>query len=564
MRIALLQCNPVVGDVVGNARRIREAVRRAAHGGADLCVTPELAICGYPPRDLLLRENFAQACWTALEELARQLADTGENGFAAPAVLVGTPVRNPHPVGNPVHNSAVLLEGGSVTVVSHKTLLPTYDVFDERRYFEPGKGCGRVVVAGKRVGVTICEDVWNDKHFWKSHRYYDTDPVADLMDGEVDILVNLSASPFSLGKQSVRERMLASLAVRHGVPVAYANQVGGNDDLVFAGKSVVFDAAGKLVARGQGFSEDVVLADPFAGTGTVQADDPASEAQAWQALVLGTRDYVRKCGFSSVVLGLSGGIDSALTAAIAAEALGPENVLGVLMPSPFSSRGSVDDSLELASRLGIRTRTIPIEPMMHAFEDALAPVFQGRARDVTEENIQSRVRGNLLMAISNKLGAMLLTTGNKSELSVGYCTIYGDMAGGLAVISDVPKTLVWSISRWLNTQEGTERIPQVIIDKVPSAELRPDQKDSDSLPEYDVLDAILKAHVEGRQCRASLLAAGFAVQDVQRVLHLVRISEFKRRQAPPGLKITDTAFGTGWRMPVAARVNLPEDTGQAE
>ncbi|UZP68454.1 NAD+ synthase [Desulfovibrio mangrovi] len=555
MRIALLQCNPVVGDVVGNIRRIREAIETAAKQGADLCVTPELAVCGYPPRDLLLRESFAEACWAAMEDLARDLAAAAA---PMPAVLIGAPVRNLEPVGNSVFNSAVLLDGGTATVVAHKTLLPSYDVFDERRYFEPGKGCGRVVVAGKRLGVTICEDVWNDKSFWTDHRYYDTDPVAELLDGSVDLLVNLSASPFSLGKQAIREKMLSSLAARHGVPLVYVNQVGGNDDLIFAGKSIAFDATGELVARGLGFVEDVVIVDPFEGIGTVQSEDPAPEAQAWNALVLGTRDYARKCGFSSVVLGLSGGIDSALVAALAAEALGPENVLGVLMPSPYSSKGSVDDSLELGRNLGIRTEIIPIEPMMQAFGTALEPVFAGRPPDVTEENIQSRIRGNLLMGISNKLGAMLLTTGNKSELSVGYCTIYGDMAGGLAVISDVPKTLVWSISRWLNAAKGREVIPVAIIDKVPSAELRPDQKDTDSLPEYEVLDAILKAYVEEKHSRAALLAMGFAEADVDRVLHLVRISEFKRRQAPPGLKITDRAFGTGWRMPVACRVNLPE------
>lgn len=560
MRLALLQCNPVVGDVVGNVRRIRDAVFAAAERGADLCVTPELAVCGYPPRDLLLRESFAEACLLALEELAQEIAAyAAAQGRAMPAVLAGTPVRNAGVVGNAVYNSAVLLQDGTVTVVSHKTLLPTYDVFDERRYFEPGGECGRVEIAGRRVGVTICEDIWNDKGFWTEHRYYDTDPVATLLETGVDVLVNLSASPFSLGKQSIRERMLSSLAGRHGVPVAYANQVGGNDDLMFAGKSIVFDAQGNLLARGKGFAEDIVLCDPFSGEGTIEPDAAEAPAQAWQALVMGTRDYARKCGFRQVVLGLSGGVDSALTAAIAAEALGPENVLGVLMPSPYSSMGSVDDSLTLADNLGIRTRTIPIAPMMQAFETSLAPVFDGRAQDVTEENIQSRIRGNLLMAISNKLGALLLTTGNKSELSVGYCTIYGDMAGGLAVISDVPKTLVWDICRWRNATCGKECIPDAIIDKVPSAELRPDQKDTDSLPEYPVLDAILKAYVEERHSRASLLRMGFRQEDVDRVLHLVRISEFKRRQAPPGLKITDRAFGTGWRMPVASRVNLPEE-----
>ncbi len=642
MRIALLQCNPVVGDIDGNALRLRDAVVRAAALGADLCVTPELAICGYPPRDLLLREGFVTSCMAALKNLARELNVVREAAGRMPAVLVGTPVPNASAVGKPCFNGAVLLRDGAVDVVACKTLLPCYDVFDERRYFEPGNGCGVVQVAGCSVAVSICEDAWNDATFWTEHRLYAVDPVADVMTRgtaapgssavaaastlhsgshsgisaahatsvchgntasgtgrSVDLLVNLSASPFTLGKQALRERMFAALALCYNVPVAYTNQVGGNDDVLFAGKSLVFNEHGGLIARGMGFCEDLVLADlvgmgngaqnvtAFGGAeedgnacntggrelpprGAIAPDDPVEEAQVWQALVMGTRDYVRKCGFSRVILGLSGGVDSALVAAVATEALGADNVLGICMPSPYSSEGSVSDALALARKLGIATRIIPIAPMMQAFDAALAAPLPSAASvaegavvsrtscgsaviDVAAENIQSRIRGNLLMALSNREGAMLLTTGNKSELAVGYCTIYGDMAGGLAVISDLPKTLVWRVCRWINATRGHEVIPEVIIAKAPSAELRPDQKDSDNLPEYPVLDAMLHAYVEEKCDRAGLLAMGFSVADVDRVLRLVRLAEFKRRQAAPGLKITSRAFGTGWRMPVACK-----------
>ena len=558
MKVALLQIDTVVGDIVGNAARIADAVREAASLGARLCVTPELALCGYPPRDLLLQDDFVPACRKALEALAQQLRDL-------PPVLVGAPVPNPSPVGNPIHNCAVLLREGKVTVATRKVLLPNYDVFDERRYFESGVGCGVVTIDGWRFGVTICEDVWNDKTFWQEHRHYENDPVADLMAGGADAILNLSASPFTLGKQAVRERMLSRVAFRYRVSVLYANQVGGNDDLVFAGKSIAFDATGTLIARGRSFAEDIVMVDVAQATGTITAEPTSDEEQVWKALVLGTRDYARKCGFDGAVLGLSGGIDSALVAAVAAEALGPDKVLGVLMPSPHSSEGSVTDALALASSLGIATCTIPIGDLMHGFEASLAQAFAGCAADVTEENIQSRIRGNLLMALSNKQRRLLLTTGNKSELAVGYCTIYGDMAGGLAVIADLPKTLVYRVAHWLNERdtshrhegrEARETIPSAILTKEPSAELRPGQRDSDSLPPYDVLDGILERLVELRRSAADIVAEGYDVETVRKVLRLVCNAEFKRRQAPPGLKVTDRAFGTGWRMPVAARVNL--------
>ena len=549
MKVALLQLNPVVGDVSGNIQKIVEAVKKAAKDGAQLCVTPELSVCGYPPRDLLLREDFIEGCQSSLKELAAQLKDL-------PPTLVGVPIHNPDSVGKPVFNAAALLADGVYSIVAHKTLLPTYDVFDENRYFEQGKLRGLVTINGRKVGVTICEDIWNDKSYWKKRRHYTQDPLAGLVEDGAEMIINLSASPFTLGKQFVREEMLSFMVRHYELPFLYVNQIGGNDDLIFAGKSLAYAADGTLIGKGKSFEEDVLLVDIEEKTGRVEQDDASDEAQAWNALVLGTRDYVRKCGFKKVVLGLSGGVDSALTAAVAAEALGSENVIGVLMPSPYSSQGSIDDSLDLAKRLGIHTETIEIEPMLSAFLGSLSPVFDGVDTDVTEENLQARIRGNLLMAMSNKFGALLLTTGNKSELAVGYCTIYGDMAGGLAVIADVPKTLVWNVCRWVNKNYG-EKIPVEIIEKAPSAELRPDQKDSDSLPEYEELDAILRKYIDERLSKEAIISQGHAREDVERVLWLLKISEFKRRQAAPGLRITDRAFGTGWRMPVASRVTLP-------
>lgn len=550
MKVALLQLNPVVGDVSGNISRIAEAVKKAAKDGAQFCVTPELSVCGYPPRDLLLRQDFIDGCQDSLNTLAVELKDM-------PPTLVGVPIHNPDSVGKPVFNAAALIADGKHSIVAHKTLLPTYDVFDENRYFEQGKLRGLVTVNGLKVGITICEDIWNDKSYWKNRRQYTQDPLGALVEEGAEMIINLSASPFTLGKQFVREQMLSSMVQHYELPFVYVNQVGGNDDLIFAGKSLAYAADGTLVGKGKSFEEDIVVVDLETKSGRVELENASDEAQAWHALVLGTRDYVRKCGFKKVVLGLSGGVDSALTAAVAAEALGAENVIGVLMPSPYSSQGSIDDSLDLANRLGIQTETIEIEPMLKAFLGSLTPVFDGADTDVTEENLQARIRGNLLMAISNKFGALLLTTGNKSELAVGYCTIYGDMAGGLAVIADVPKTLVWKVCRWANENCGN-RIPVEIIEKAPSAELRPDQKDSDSLPEYEELDTILRKYIDERLSKEAIISQGHAREDVERVVWLVKISEFKRRQAAPGLRITDRAFGTGWRMPVASRVNLPQ------
>jgi len=541
VRLALLQINPTVGALDANADAIVRAVRSLTVP-VDLCITPELALCGYPPRDLLLQRAFV----ARVREVLDRVAAATQNG---PPVLVGLPIENPRREGRPLVNAAALLQDGRVTAICAKSLLPTYDVFDEDRYFEAGAGISILDVAGRRCAVSICEDVWNDRDFWQRPRYH-RDPIEEARDAGAEVVLNLSASPFEAGKQRVRERMLGALATKHEVPIVYVNQVGGNDDLVFDGRSTVVGKDGSLLARGAAFREDVVVVDLGAGA-RVEPDDTLVEAEIYEALVLGTRDYARKCGFARALVGLSGGIDSALTAAIAADALGADRVLGVMMPSPYSSAGSIDDSVALARHCGIQTETLPIASIMGAFDDALRDVFAGRERDVTEENIQARIRGNLLMAISNKTGALLLTTGNKSELAVGYCTLYGDMSGGLAVIADVPKTMVYRVSRWLNARDGRAIIPESILTKAPSAELRPNQTDQDSLPPYDVLDAILERHIEDHQSHHEIVAAGFDSATVRQVLRLVRIAEFKRKQAAPGLKVTDRAFGTGWRMPIA-------------
>ncbi|EMG35893.1 NH(3)-dependent NAD(+) synthetase [Desulfocurvibacter africanus PCS] len=544
MRLGLIQLNPTVGDIEGNAARIEQAVRRATAQGARLCLTSEMALTGYPPRDLLLFGSFVRRVTEALEDLARRLANE------AP-VLVGTVEANPGPCGKLLRNAAVLLCGGRLRHSFHKTLLPTYDVFDESRYFEPSQEPKLFELDGLRMAVTVCEDIWNDKDYWP-RRNYAFDPLEALAAQAPDVILNLSASPFHVGKQAERECMLAAISRKYKAPLAYVNQVGGNDDLLFDGRSTVFDSQGRILARLAAFAEDVAVVDLAASPAPLPAD-LSGPADALEALVMGTRDYARKCGFKSALLGLSGGIDSALTAAVAARALGPDNVLGVLMPSPYSSRGSIDDSLELARNLGLRTLTLPIAPLMAAFEQTLEEPFRGLCPDVTEENIQSRIRGNLLMALSNKYCSMLLTTGNKSELAVGYCTIYGDMSGGLAVISDAPKTLVYAMSRQLNADSPTPVIPESILTKPPSAELRPGQVDQDSLPPYDVLDAILALHIEEHRGLEEIVAAGFDEPTVRCVLRLVAIAEFKRRQAAPGLRITRRAFGTGWRMPIARR-----------
>ena len=495
---------------------------------------------GYLPRDLLMNQGFVRRSGEMLARIAAELA-------GAPPLLFGVATPNPSDMGRPLFNSAVLLRNGAVGPAFHKTLLPTYDVFDEDRYFEPAREPQILELGGWRLGISICEDVWNDRDFWKRRRYHQ-DPIEVLTEAGAQAIVNLSASPFTVGKQILREQMLGHLARKHGLPLVFVNQVGGNDDLIFDGRSGAFDAQGRLFSRARGFQEDVVVVDLAGAPGVIAEDDFEPEAEIWNALVLGVRDYARKTRFGKVLLGLSGGIDSALTAAIAADAMGPENVLGVMMPSRYSSQGSVDDSVELARNLGIQTIALPIAGIVQTYDAVLEEAFRGLPADVTEENIQSRIRGNLLMALSNKYGSLLLTTGNKSEMSVGYCTLYGDMNGGLAVIADLPKMMVYRVSGWRNRRRPD--IPEAILTKAPSAELRPDQTDQDSLPPYDLLDRILELHVEQCQSAEEIIAQGFDEPTVRRVLRLVRIAEFKRKQSAPVLKVTSRAFGTGWRMPI--------------
>ena len=541
LRIALLQIDTTAGDLEGNADLIVRGVRAAAEQGADLVVTPELALMGYLPRDLLMSQGFVDRAFHMLERMAGELR-------GAPALLVGLATRNPAAAGRPLLNSAALVRNGAVGPLFHKTLLPTYDVFDEDRYFEPAKEPGILAFGGWRLGISICEDIWNDRDFWQRRRY-ERDPVETLVAEGAEAILNLSASPFYVSKQPLREDMLGHMTRRHKLPLIMVNQVGANDDLIFDGESCAFDAEGRLFARAKAFSEDLIVVDLASATGPIAPHDFAPEAEIWNALVLGVRDYARKTHFERALLGLSGGVDSSLTAAVAVEALGPANVLGVLMPSCYSSQGSIDDALELAGKLEMKTLTLPIESIMQTYEAVLGDAFSGRPRDVTEENIQSRIRGNLLMALSNKFCSLLLTTGNKSELAVGYCTLYGDMNGGLAVIADLPKTTVYRVSRWRNRQRAD--IPEAVLTKAPSAELRPDQTDQDSLPPYDLLDQILELHVERSQSAEEIIAQGFDEATVRRVLRMVRNAEFKRRQAAPVLKVTSRAFGTGWRMPIA-------------
>jgi NAD+ synthase (glutamine-hydrolysing) len=554
MKIAIAQLNPTIGDLAGNAQQILAAAQQAAAQGARLMLTPELSLCGYPPKDLLLKPAFVQAMADTLAQLAQDLPHEL-------AVLVGTVVpnvRSPQTGEKPLYNSSALLEGGKVQQIFHKRLLPNYDVFDEDRYFESGLDSHVFTLkseeADLRVGVTICEDIWNDEGFW-GKRSYQVDPIADLAHHGADLIVNLSASPYSVGKQRLREAILRHASQRYQQAILYANQVGGNDDLIFDGNSFGCNRQGEMICRGKAFETELIIVDYHLETkdfiGTAQAQPSSDDAEIWAALVLGVRDYVRKCGFSKVVLGLSGGIDSALVAAIASTAIGAENVLGILMPSPYSSDHSIDDALALANNLGIQTQKLPIGDLMATYDQTFADLFANSEFGIAEENLQSRIRGNLLMAISNKFGHLLISTGNKSEMAVGYCTLYGDMNGGLAAIADVPKTRVYSICEWLN--HAQEIIPRNILTKPPSAELKPGQVDQDSLPPYDILDNILDQFILEYKSAAEIIASGHDPITVERVTKLVTRAEFKRKQAAPGLKVTDRAFGTGWRMPIASR-----------
>jgi len=559
VKIALAQINPTVGDFAGNTGKILEYAARAAKQGVDLAVFPELAVCGYPPADFLEKDSFIARAEEAIAEIAAWTAEPGR-----PAILCGTVLPSPSPVGKQVRNVAALLSGGEVSFVQQKMLLPFYDVFDEQRYFEPATQQTLTCVGMEPLAITICEDAWNDKGFWP-RQLYRVDPVENLMSqwdaqpkgaaGHQRIIINISASPFWQGKAQVRQQMLAALAERHGAFVVMVNQVGGNDSLIFDGSSLVIRPDGQVVAQAASFAEDLVLFDTK--DGAVPAIDPVVDetASTWQALVLGTRDYVQKCGFKKVLVGLSGGIDSALVATIAVEALGAQNVLGVGMPSEYSSLGSIEDARRLAKNLKIRFELLPVHDVFAQYLTTLKPLFEGTPFGLAEENLQSRIRGTLLMGLSNKFGALVLTTGNKSEMSVGYCTLYGDMVGALAVIGDVMKTKVYALSRYANRQY--EVIPRETIEKPPSAELRPEQLDTDSLPPYDVLDPILEAYVE-RYCSAEEIAEeqGVDVALVRSVLKLVERSEYKRQQAAPVLKVTQKSFGMGRRFPIAVKVQV--------
>lgn len=556
MQIAIAQHNAIVGDLRGNASRLLAAAHHAKDAGAQLLVTPELALCGYPPRDLCDRPGFVTDCLRALTQLIDQ---------APIPMLVGSIVAasgDPREAMGRIANGAVLMHKGEVLACHRKMLLPNYDVFDELRYFVPGTDVTVVPLLDLRLGITVCEDIWNDKGYWEQPRY-PIDPVGDTVAAGVDLIVNLSASPYDRHKPEVRSAMVRALVQKHSCPILYVNQVGGNDSLIFDGRSLGVSVGkdgepAEITMRAAAFRE--VLASVHVSKGRIRGEI-AADASCWEediceALCTGLSDYVRKCGFSQVVLGLSGGIDSAITAALAVRALGAARVLGVAMPSRYSSQGSIDDALDLAKRLGIRCDTVPIEPIFAGFLHALAGPFKDMPEDVTEENLQARARGTLLMAYANKFGGLLLTTGNKSELAVGYCTLYGDMNGGLGLISDLYKTEVYAIANYLNSQSEPGPIPPSTITKPPSAELRPGQTDQDSLPPYDTLDAILRGHVDAGQSVEVLSEAGFDPALVRRIAGMVARSEYKRRQMAQGLRVSGKAFGEGRRLPVAQRYGL--------
>jgi NAD+ synthase (glutamine-hydrolysing) len=546
VKIALGQINPTVGDFGGNTARIINFAQIARSSGAGLILFPELSVCGYPPRDLVERASFVVHNREAVQHIAAETSGI--------AVICGLVTPADADTGKSVMNSAMLLRDGEIAFTQSKMLLPTYDVFVEVRNFAPARRQSLFPFCGKQMALTICEDAWNDKHFWP-RRLYTVDPVESLVQSGGNFVLNISASPFWMGKRELRREMLATIARDDRVPVAFVNQVGGNDSLVFDGSSMVFDRAGNVIAQGKSFEEDLIFFDSDSLSGEIHEQIAGEEASVYAALVLGTRDYVRKCGFRQVIIGLSGGIDSALTAAIAVDALGADNVIGVAMPGPYSSPGSICDARKLAENLGTRFEVLKIGDIFEDYRRTLAQVFRGHGEDVTEENIQARIRGGLLMALSNKFGALVLSTGNKSELGVGYCTLYGDMAGGLSVIADVPKTMVYRLSRYVNSRKPV--IPQETIEKPPSAELSPGQKDSDSLPDYEVLDAILEGYVE--QARSPEQIAhqhGFDIKLVKSVVRMVERSEYKRQQAAPGIKISPKAFGYGRRFPIAAKADI--------
>jgi NAD+ synthase (glutamine-hydrolysing) len=545
LKIGILQLNSTIGGFADNRQKLLAGYEKAVALGAEFVLAPELFLCGYPPRDLLLRADFIDANLAALEE-------TAKNVGAIP-LCVGFVDRNPEKPGRTLRNAAAVLQNGKIIWRTHKCLLPTYDVFDEDRYFEPGKSVAPFIFNGRKLGITICEDIWNDEDFWPE-RLYRRDPIKELIRQGAEIILNISASPWHDGKEKTRLEMLRRVARDEKIPLAQVNLVGANDELIFDGHSVALNSRGEIIALGKGFAEEIFVAE-LGESGKRKAESgnnfPAREAQIFSALSLGIRDYVRKCGFKSVILGLSGGIDSALVAVLATDALGAENVLGVAMPARYSSAGSLSDAEALAKNLGIRYEVLPIEPAFQAVEKQLAKVFAGTKPNEAEENLQSRLRGVTLMALSNKFGALVLTTGNKSEMAVGYCTLYGDMDGALAPIADVLKTDIYKISRWVNRER--EIIPQNSIAKPPSAELRPNQTDQDSLPPYETLDAILDLYVVKNSGKEEIIARGFDTGIVNDVINKINLSEYKRRQAAPGLKISPRAFGMGRRIPIAQK-----------
>jgi len=546
VKIALGQINPTVGDFEGNAARIIDFARRARDRAAELVVFSELCVCGYPPRDLVEKPSFVQANCRAASQIAESTRGI--------AVVVGLVTPAQSDTGKSVMNSAALLRDGRIEFLQSKMLLPTYDVFDEVRNFAPAKHQEVMPFGGRKLALTVCEDAWNDKHFW-DRRLYGIDPVEMLMGAGGNFVINISASPFHIGKREFRTRMLAAIARQYKSPLVMVNQVGGNDQLVFDGSSLALGPDGRVAAQAKSFEEDLVFFDGETLAGDMHPQVEGEEASAYAALVLGTRDYVRKCGFERVIVGLSGGIDSALTACIAVDALGGANVTGVGMPGPYSSSGSINDARALAANLGIRFETLPIGAVFDDFRKTLKPAIAGRPEDVTEENIQARIRGTLLMALSNKFGALVLTTGNKSELAVGYCTLYGDMVGGMAVISDVPKTMVYRLARYVNSRQPM--IPQATLEKPPSAELRPEQTDQDTLPPYEVLDTILEDYIEDLKTPDQIAAERhYELALVRKVARMIERSEYKRQQAAPGIKITEKAFGMGRRFPIAQKSDV--------
>jgi NAD+ synthase (glutamine-hydrolysing) len=546
MKIALAQTNTTVGDLCGNTEKILSFARRAAASDAEVVVFPELTLTGYPPRDLLEKQSFLDGVEQHLERLAADAAPLGVT------LIVGTVTRRSESSGRPIYNTAAVVQGGRVVFRQHKMLLPSYDVFDETRYFEPAPKQFPLMLDNSVTALTICEDAWNDKQFWE-RRLYSRDPVAELAQSGPRVLISINASPYHMGKRALRRDVFSASARHSGIPIVYVNQVGGNDQLIFDGSSFAMNAQGDVIASAASFEEDLVLVDTETLSGGHHESYPDECDAAYQALVLGTRDYIRKCGFERVIIGLSGGIDSSLTAAIAVDAVGKENVLGVGMPGPYSSEHSIIDARDMARNLGIRFELIHISDQYEACLSVLNPLFHDGAVGVTEENLQSRLRGLTLMALSNKGGALVLTTGNKSELAVGYCTLYGDMCGGLAVISDVPKTLVYSLARVANKRHANA-IPENVFVKPPSAELRPDQKDTDSLPEYDVLDQILRGYIENNESPQQIAdALHLPVTLVRDIVNKVDRNEYKRQQAAPGLKVTTKAFGIGRRFPIAQR-----------